>query len=362
MQLVRGPSRIAALDVPGLDAFSLALSGRIFIPSRQAEDFLASQYQVLEDAGAKGREDHRGHRRIRRRRERLHPEERPADPALEPERLRRLGGADRRDLRGRGRGRDAARRVPGRVAEEDGPGRGTPGLGQPAPGRRTRIRRSPCPARFPTARRPARPCPETQWWTTGASQPFEPGGPKLAKHRPLSMSNALLVASEEVDQQAPDLRRGPAGGLLLARVPARARHARRRDRHTRGVLPGHRLRRRRPRQGLRLERHVVPLGHRRLVRRDAVRRGRSPLPLQGRVPRDGDVRRGPPQGAGRHPRPAADLPHDRARPRNRLRDRRRDEGGDLARALHVRARAGQRPGVRRPGHEQGHLGEELLHR
>jgi acyl-homoserine lactone acylase PvdQ len=55
MQLVRGPSRIAALDVPGVDAFSLALSGRIFIPSQQAEDFLASQYQVLESQGAKGR-------------------------------------------------------------------------------------------------------------------------------------------------------------------------------------------------------------------------------------------------------------------------------------------------------------------
>ena len=55
MQLVRGPSRIAALDVPGLDAFSLALSGRIFLPSRQAEDFLAAQYQVLESKGAKGR-------------------------------------------------------------------------------------------------------------------------------------------------------------------------------------------------------------------------------------------------------------------------------------------------------------------
>jgi acyl-homoserine lactone acylase PvdQ len=54
MQLVRGPSRIAALDVPGLNAFSLALSGQRFIPSQQAEDFLASQVQVLESQGAKG--------------------------------------------------------------------------------------------------------------------------------------------------------------------------------------------------------------------------------------------------------------------------------------------------------------------
>ncbi len=55
MQLVRGPSRIAALDVPGLNAFSLALSGRIYVPSQQAEDFLAAQVQVLETQGAKGR-------------------------------------------------------------------------------------------------------------------------------------------------------------------------------------------------------------------------------------------------------------------------------------------------------------------
>ena len=91
------------------------------------------------EPGREGTGDHRGHRRIRRRRERLHPEERPTDPALEPERLRRLGGADRRDLRRRGRGRDAPRRIPGRAADEDGPGRGTPGLGQPPPGQGPRV-------------------------------------------------------------------------------------------------------------------------------------------------------------------------------------------------------------------------------
>ena len=51
--------------MPGLDAFSLALSGQIFIPSQQTEDFLATQFQVLQSQGAKEK-DHRRRRRIRR--------------------------------------------------------------------------------------------------------------------------------------------------------------------------------------------------------------------------------------------------------------------------------------------------------
>jgi acyl-homoserine lactone acylase PvdQ len=54
LQIIRGPARIAALDVPGLDAFGLALSGRAFVPSQQAEDFLAAQAQLLHAQGAKG--------------------------------------------------------------------------------------------------------------------------------------------------------------------------------------------------------------------------------------------------------------------------------------------------------------------
>jgi len=43
LQLLRGPARISALDVPGYDAFSVALSGRQFVPSAQTEAFLAAQ-------------------------------------------------------------------------------------------------------------------------------------------------------------------------------------------------------------------------------------------------------------------------------------------------------------------------------
>jgi len=55
LQLLRGPARIAALDVPGYDAFSVALSGRQFVPSAQTEAFLAAQVPLAEKT-AKGRQ------------------------------------------------------------------------------------------------------------------------------------------------------------------------------------------------------------------------------------------------------------------------------------------------------------------
>jgi len=55
LQLLRGPARISALDVPGYDAFSVALSGRQFVPSAQTEAFLASQIPLAEKT-AQGRQ------------------------------------------------------------------------------------------------------------------------------------------------------------------------------------------------------------------------------------------------------------------------------------------------------------------
>ena len=46
LQLLRGPARIAALDVPGYDAFSVALSARTFVPSAATEAFLAQQSKL----------------------------------------------------------------------------------------------------------------------------------------------------------------------------------------------------------------------------------------------------------------------------------------------------------------------------
>lgn len=56
MNLFRGPGRIAALDVPGVDAFALATSGRQFVPSAATERFLAAQVELLRSQGADGRQ------------------------------------------------------------------------------------------------------------------------------------------------------------------------------------------------------------------------------------------------------------------------------------------------------------------
>ena len=47
LQLIRGPARVAALDVPGLDPLALALTGKTFVPSPQAEAFLANQLDAV---------------------------------------------------------------------------------------------------------------------------------------------------------------------------------------------------------------------------------------------------------------------------------------------------------------------------
>ena len=55
MELLRGPGRIAALDAPGINAFSFALSGQTFRPSAQAEARLAQQFDLLRAQGASAR-------------------------------------------------------------------------------------------------------------------------------------------------------------------------------------------------------------------------------------------------------------------------------------------------------------------
>jgi acyl-homoserine lactone acylase PvdQ len=55
MELARYPGRLACLDAPGFNAFAVALSGKQFRPSAQAEAFLAKQISFLRTAGARGR-------------------------------------------------------------------------------------------------------------------------------------------------------------------------------------------------------------------------------------------------------------------------------------------------------------------
>ena len=55
MNLLRGPGRVAALDVPGLDAFALANSATAFTPSPATEARLAAQVALRRAQGARGR-------------------------------------------------------------------------------------------------------------------------------------------------------------------------------------------------------------------------------------------------------------------------------------------------------------------
>ncbi len=54
LQLIRGPARVAALDVPGLNPLTLALSGRNFVPSAEAEAYLANQLDAVRSQGKEG--------------------------------------------------------------------------------------------------------------------------------------------------------------------------------------------------------------------------------------------------------------------------------------------------------------------
>ena len=56
MNLLRGPGRISALDVPGLNAFALATSARQFVSSAETERFLSRQADLLRAAGPDGRQ------------------------------------------------------------------------------------------------------------------------------------------------------------------------------------------------------------------------------------------------------------------------------------------------------------------
>jgi acyl-homoserine lactone acylase PvdQ len=56
LELLRGPGRIAAMDVPGVDPFALATSGRQFIPTAATEQRLQEQLALIDRAGAKGRQ------------------------------------------------------------------------------------------------------------------------------------------------------------------------------------------------------------------------------------------------------------------------------------------------------------------
>lgn len=57
MELSRYAGRLACIDAPGFDAFSVALSGKTFVPSAATEARLAAQVRFLQQAGAVGRQE-----------------------------------------------------------------------------------------------------------------------------------------------------------------------------------------------------------------------------------------------------------------------------------------------------------------
>ena len=119
MDTFRGPGRVAALDVPGLNAFQLAQSFQPFTSSQETEDFLATQVDLIlaDPRGQRivddidnylaGINDFRDAGRCHR-------------PALEPQRRDRVRGADRGRVRQGRRGRGAPRPAPVRA---EGPAR-----------------------------------------------------------------------------------------------------------------------------------------------------------------------------------------------------------------------------------------------
>ncbi len=97
---------------------------------------------------------------------------------------------------------------------------------------------------------------------------------------------------------------------------------------TSAPFPGYLLIGRTP--GLRRDPDLGQRRHHRPVRRDALRRQRHEVQVQGQVPLDEAVRR---RHAERRP---GEVHDDRARPGDRLRDRQRPQGRDLVEALQLR--------------------------
>ena len=337
--------------------------------------------------GRKGTAVDRGRPRLRRRHQRLHqrgprrPEQaarrvrgaRQAPRGLDDHRHRRRGLADRRHLR---QGRRARARL----------GADHAGV------RRTlrRARRPPGLVRLPLAQRPggaddrggALPVPDRSRVRQAGPRDPRPGhGDRRAGGGAASTSHdstrALRIRGHRgktghragepgprlelgagvrrrVDDRPSDRGARAPGRLLPAADPDGGGPARARNRRPRRHLPRRRaLRAARPRPRLRLVGHHRDERQRRHLRRGPVP-GRLPLPLQGRVPGDGEARahehvdaeRGRRHRAGH--RDADRLP-DRSRDRLRARHDRRQGGRLRARPLHLLPRG--RLGALLPSHE-----------
>jgi acyl-homoserine lactone acylase PvdQ len=213
MQLVRGPSRIAALDVPGLDAFGLALSGRAFIPSQQAENFLAQQYRVLEGLGAKGRaiiaeidnfvagvNGYIGKSGLQI--PRWTRNDFVASAALIGGIFGVAGGDEVRRSEYLSALEKQLGAAEGRKVWDDL--------------RQTKDASSPIsvPGTFSYGEASGSAMPGNAVIDDGSFKPYEPAGPKLARHRSMSMSNALLIGAKKSVSKHPIFVAGPQVGYF----------------------------------------------------------------------------------------------------------------------------------------------------
>ncbi len=120
LQLIRGPARVAALDVPGLDPLALALSGKSFVPSAEAEAFLSNQIDAVRAQRASRPEDPHARQRVRGRDQRLLRVEGDSGGPVHRERRRRVRRAHRGALRHERWPGGAERDVPGRARDRLG--------------------------------------------------------------------------------------------------------------------------------------------------------------------------------------------------------------------------------------------------
>ena len=315
LQLIRGPARIAALDVPGLDPLALALSGKTFVPSPQAEAFLANQLDAVRSQGVGRPQDPGADQRVRGGRERLLPGE--GDPGAAVHRATTSSRPPRSSPRGSGR--TAGRRRRTRCSSTRSAtvsARRTRGASSRTCARRTTPRhRSACPGSFPQE------LPSAD--DAGQRRPRRRELQRARRsRRRRSRSNALLLGSEAFDDRPSAVRRGAAGRLLLPAVLRGDGALRRRLRRPRGRVPG-RARscwsgagrtspgaRRRPRP-------TTSTSSRRRSASDDVH-----YLYRGAVRADEQVLRRDAQGAG-PARPGDLVLRDVARPGDRVRDRRR---------------------------------------
>ena len=294
--LIRGPSRVAALDIPGLDPIALALSGRSFVPSAQTEAYLAKQVDALNQSGPVGRsmvaivnayvKGINGYYRAKGI---------PVVPytandvvaaaALIAARFGANGGDEPRRSEFLGALQRDFGAAKGRSIWDDLREANDPETPVSVPGS--------FPYSFPSG-------------DGSGSVVLEPGSVTAAPTPPTAaMSNAILIGAKRSATGHPIFVAGPQVGYFFPQFFAEADLRRRRLRHARRALPGSPVRRHRPRPRLRLERDVVAGGQHRRLRRDALRRRRSPLPLPRPVPRDAAVRRGRAAANGQPDQPVA---------------------------------------------------------